>query len=129
MSSYELSQKHNFQTCLWAIGGAIAAVVRFLVALIRFGAMQAYRLGASALVVLFAVGAVLGAVVRLLWALGCFVAPRVTKRTWAALPWLVALSVGVAVVFVIFAYPVVLVGAAIIAAYAVVTFPRKQVSK
>jgi len=126
MTSYRFSQEHNLQTVLWSIGGAIAATARFTCTAARWAAVHTARLFADALIVSAALLAVLFAAVRLLAALCFFCAPIVCKWTLAALPWAVGAAGLCGVLFVIVAYPVILLGAGVIALFAVATYPRSK---
>jgi len=101
MSTYQLSQEYNFQSVLWAIGGAIS---RTPTTLTRWAVWVSglFALAAADLALLLS-----GPLTALTWCVG--IAAIVLGLGW------------------LLANPLLLVGVAVTLAYAVVTYPRKQV--
>lgn len=107
MSTYQLSQRYNFQTALWGSAAIVAVPFRLLI-------------GAGRLLFLLC---------WLLWACTKHWAPIVATHTAKAAPWLLGAAVVVGAFLVIFAYPLIVVGAGIIAAYGWATWPRAKAAR
>lgn len=128
MTSYKLSESYNFQCLLWDVAGAIVGGVRLIIAIDRQTAVwrnrQTQRLYADVAVIAPALGAVLVALLGLLVAFGGYALPIVGRWALRAAPWALCIAVGAGVAALCIAYPVLLLGAGVIALFGYATFPK-----
>lgn len=94
VSSYQFSERHNVQSVLWAIGGAVVAVVRTLAAVVSLFASLIAGLWAARV-----------AVVTVAKALGIAGGLAVTFALVAAIPVTFWVGLGVVAVFGWVTYP------------------------
>lgn len=115
MSSYNFSERHNAQSILWAVGGAMVGAYRLLSAVVGQGRRVASHFGPLC---------------TWLWGLWALVAPdaalMVNVFLWAAVA-AGAACVVVWALLLILSNPLIVIGAGIIAAYAYATCPRAKV--